>query len=275
MTRRVASKGKCTKKFCDLTCFRKHRNNRFERNLKDPAVVAHPKSYGEFLDSGEKIACLVDGCDWMGKNLSLHMNYSHGISADDFKKAAGFNRSTGVVCRELSERMSQHSLSNCELESFHLIAPYRHPYANSQPISPEAIENRGNANAIIDLRGRGRKISATLSTDANRSIARQRLRDRISSGKNTRRNCLFCSMTFLSLSVGRSRYCSKKCQLRAREDRESRQAFCTLECSHCGKSFMASKRQASNKAHGKGIYCSAECKRSRQILMWKAWRKSS
>ena len=101
----IYSKPSRPKKFCTKTCYRAYLAKRFDRWMANPEGLSLPQCYDEFLDSQE-LPCLVEGCDWEGKHLSLHANLAHGIQADELKRAAGFNLSTGVISRPLAEKLS-------------------------------------------------------------------------------------------------------------------------------------------------------------------------
>jgi hypothetical protein len=90
------------KKFCNKSCYRAYLSKRFDRWLANPEGMALPQCYDEFLDR-EILKCVVEGCDWEGQSLSAHMNLWHGVNAPEFKRAAGFNLSTGVIARPLAE----------------------------------------------------------------------------------------------------------------------------------------------------------------------------
>lgn len=103
------AKGRPARKFCGTGCYRSYMAKRFDRWVANPEGMALPQCYDEFLDR-EELNCVVDGCSWRGQHLSLHMNQSHGVQADDFKRAAGFNLSTGVVGRSLAEVLRDRSV---------------------------------------------------------------------------------------------------------------------------------------------------------------------
>ncbi len=84
------------KKTCSRLCYRKYMAKRFDRHIAHVENINQLSNYDEFL-SQPVLGCLIDGCYWRGHNLSLHMNLSHGIKEEEFKRAAGFNLSTGVV----------------------------------------------------------------------------------------------------------------------------------------------------------------------------------
>jgi len=101
---KTAQDEKRNKKTCSRLCYRKYMAERFDRNIGAVENIGQLSNYDEFL-SGEMLNCLVDGCAWRGHNLSLHMNQTHGVKADDFKMAAGFNLSTGVVSASMQKNL--------------------------------------------------------------------------------------------------------------------------------------------------------------------------
>jgi hypothetical protein len=105
---KTAQDEKRGKKTCSRLCYRKYMAERFDRNIGAVENIEQLSNYDEFLSS-DVLCCLVDWCNWRGHNLSLHMNQSHGIKARDFKMAAGFNLSTGVV----SAQMQQNLVDRC------------------------------------------------------------------------------------------------------------------------------------------------------------------
>ena len=58
-------------------------NKRYDRQIASPDKLQLPQGYDGCLDR-EQLNCLVDGCGWVGKHLSTHMNIAHGIKADEF-----------------------------------------------------------------------------------------------------------------------------------------------------------------------------------------------
>jgi hypothetical protein len=100
------SKGRPARKFCDTGCYRSYLAKRFDRWVANPEGMALPQCYDEFLDK-EELSCVVDGCDWRGSHLTLHMNQAHGVKADEFKRAAGFNLTTGVIAKPLATALRE------------------------------------------------------------------------------------------------------------------------------------------------------------------------
>lgn len=66
------------RRFCSTSCYRAYMAKRFDRWAANPANIALPQGYDEFLDQ-EELPCVVEGCNWQGKHLSLHINRAHGI----------------------------------------------------------------------------------------------------------------------------------------------------------------------------------------------------
>lgn len=100
------------KKTCSRTCYRRYMAGRFDRAMGVSVTYKELHGYDEFLLQ-DKLPCLVEGCDWEGDNLSLHMNQAHGIKEEDFKRMAGFNLSTGVVSAPMAERLRQRGGEGC------------------------------------------------------------------------------------------------------------------------------------------------------------------
>lgn len=95
------------RKFCDNFCRREFYAARYDRFIASPQEVVLPQGYDEFLMQDE-LPCLVQGCEWVGKNLGRHVDFAHGIPQEIFKALAGFNRSTALVGKETKMRASEH-----------------------------------------------------------------------------------------------------------------------------------------------------------------------
>lgn len=94
------------RRFCCKPCYRSYLAKRFDRWIANPEGMALPQCYDEFLDR-EELTCVIDGCSWRGRHLTLHVNQAHGLRSDEFKRAVGFNLSTGIVSKSLAEQMSE------------------------------------------------------------------------------------------------------------------------------------------------------------------------
>ncbi len=101
ITRKMSKIGK--NNFCDQSCYREFMAGRFDRYINSDLTIEQMNNYDEFL-SREILPCPVDGCNWEGEQLSLHMNFEHGINAKEFKDLAGFNQSTAVVTKDVLQK---------------------------------------------------------------------------------------------------------------------------------------------------------------------------
>jgi len=85
-----------TFRFCNSRCRRTYWRKLFDELIANPEGLPLPQNYDEFLDRAE-LPCLMPNCDWEGRSLGGHMFQCHGITANEFKEMAGFNRGTGLV----------------------------------------------------------------------------------------------------------------------------------------------------------------------------------
>ena len=182
------SKGSPSRKFCSKTCYRTYLAKRFDRWVANPEGMALPQCYDEFLDR-EKLACVVDGCDWHGQHLTLHMNQAHGVRADEFKRAAGFNLSTGVIARPLAEALRERKVTG--VAAAHMDDADR---AALCALAQEALA--ANPIRYSSLEGR-----------EHRKKARAML------GPGPHRTCTGCGKVFQQRSpMGKALYCSHECR---------------------------------------------------------------
>lgn len=222
------------KKYCSRPCYRSHMAKRFDRWIADPKQVALPQCYDEFLDQ-EELECIIDGCDWKGKHLSTHINLAHGLNASDFKRAAGFNLTSGIVSRPLSERMSERRLQGIALRG----------------VNPEFQK-------IIESAPKGSNTSGYRSKEAKEHATKGRLLD---SRKGPAKTCRGCGNEFTQSSVyGKTIYCSTKCRDLHYLEKDRRAA--TMMCSRCGKEFVGSIYQHRREKKSLPVYCSKRCSNS-------------
>lgn len=178
-----AAKGRIAKKFCCRSCYRAYMAKRFDRYIANPQSLALPQCYDEFLNQYE-LHCPFEGCDWVGKKLAMHVNISHGVKQKDFKKAAGFNLSTGVISKDFAEDLKRRN------DKAKLPADYTKPLQ----LAHIALKNR-------------KEIYQSLEGFEHRK------KTRAISGFGPERNCASCGGTFLQTTrYGRTLYCSKKCR---------------------------------------------------------------
>jgi len=181
--RKRPSKGRPARKFCDTGCYRTYLAKRFDRWVANPEGMALPQCYDEFLDQ-EELACVVDGCDWKGQHLTLHMNQAHGVRADDFKRAAGFNLSTGVIAKPLAEALRGREVIGVAARPNGMALELAHAAIAANPIRYRSLEGREHA----------KKTRAML-------------------GLGPRRACAGCGKMFQqSTPMGRALYCSRECR---------------------------------------------------------------
>lgn len=93
------------RRFCNRRCYRKYFADRFDRMVAESSLLEVPCSYDEFLDQDE-LPCMIAGCEWKGKHLSMHCSHYHGIAAAELKALLGFNRTTGLIVQETFDRLS-------------------------------------------------------------------------------------------------------------------------------------------------------------------------
>ena len=175
-------KNKIGKKlFCARPCFRSYMNKRFDRQIANPDQLALPQGYDGFLDRLE-LNCLIEGCGWTGKHLSNHMNMAHGIQAENFKKAAGFNLNTGVISKDLAETLSNRKLVGVAVQNpFWLQNPKKNKNKKRPYRSNEAKEHQKKARAL--------------------------------QGFGPQRICEACRIEFTqSTPMGKTKYCSIPCR---------------------------------------------------------------
>ena len=125
------------KSFCSRSCYREYFANRFERYIAQTSHLNKPEHYDSFL-SQEYLPCLIDGCNWSGVNLAIHMNICHGVTAKELKALAGFNRNTGVITTKLSKLLGVNRVGNDKIGEQN-----RNNNARNigYPMRPEGIEH--------------------------------------------------------------------------------------------------------------------------------------
>lgn len=211
------------KRYCSKVCYRSYMAKRFDRWLASPQTLALPQNYDEFL-SQDELQCLIEGCSWRGGFLTLHMNAAHGLPRDEFKRAAGFNKGTGVISSRLAERMSGRD-SRAGVEAL-LAWLAKNPPPDS-------------TGAVIGY----------VSSEAKEHRHKARL---LASGEDgPRRKCLSCGNEFVQRTpFGAAKYCRISCRNRYYYLKASGQYDKT--CRVCGKGFVSKRRESS--------VCSPYCK---------------
>lgn len=190
------------KRFCTKTCYRKWFAERYDRWIANPETIALPQAYDEFLTK-EHLPCLVEGCGWEGDNLSNHMNFSHGVIAEEFKAMAGFNKSTGLITettrKKIEESREGQEWGNANIGEIpknnreHLTLP-------RGKLRPEGIEHM-------------RKSRNELSIQTAESRARAKKKRDSEWVRDNTKPCIVCSEPSLPNLKWRAvkKTCSKKC----------------------------------------------------------------
>lgn len=186
------------RKFCTKVCYRSYMAKRFDRWVANPESMALPQCYDAFLDR-ERLCCVVHGCDWEGVHLTTHMNQAHGLPKADFKRAAGFNLSTGVIARPLAEAFQ------------------------SRPLRGVSVNAPGDALDLAHAAMQGQYIRRYVSLEARE----HQKKARAMLGLGPTRICRGCASEFVqSTPMGRALYCSVACRTAdyAKKGRASKKA---------------------------------------------------
>jgi hypothetical protein len=174
------------RRFCNQICYRSYMASRFDRHVGNPATIEVMQAYDEFLDQDE-LSCIVDGCEWHGRHLSLHVNFAHGITAEDFKKLAGFNLSSGIIAKPTAELYSARALTGVALATY------------------DAAEH------LEELRSLAQKPRNYYSREASEHMMKARALAADTPGPD--RVCRGCGVTFQqSTPMGKALYCKKECR---------------------------------------------------------------
>jgi len=169
------------RKFCTTVCYRAYMAKRFDRWIANPESLALPQCYDEFLDR-EELPCIVEGCGWRGKALTLHVNQAHGIRADEFKRAAGFNLGTGVIARPLAEIL-------------------------------QGREKQGVAGPLLGAFDRSAGLPKNFVRYWSIEAREHRAKNRALAGYGPLRTCRSCGVKFQqSTPFGKAVYCTRVCR---------------------------------------------------------------
>lgn len=218
------------KKYCSPHCFREYRAKRFDRWLANPGVFKLEQGYDEFFaNDTSELQCFIDGCDWKGSHLALHLNIAHGIPADEAKRAAGFNLGTGLISIDLAVVLGQRPQV---LETI----------ANPHPI-PAGVNPPGRYKSKEGGEHR-KKARALRSVDSTK--------------KN--KKCQYCGQDFhVTASNANLMYCSTKCRssyYRLKQGGE-------VKCAVCGNNFTGKSDQYRRFQKGLDVCCSLHCRQKR------------
>lgn len=226
----IPRKKKC-RKFCGKQCHRAYYAERFDRWIASPEGLALPQNYDEFLLS-EKLPCLVIGCDWEGESLAYHSNVVHGITADQLRELAGFNKTTGLVTSRLSKSLSERALG----------------YIEKGILQPGDIDHcRQSTPKVIPLR-----LEAKEHQHKALAVRRVQVSDKVLP-------CLHCRTLVIQPVCGAQLYCDKKCR-QAYYRTKARERKSELVCDYCGTAFKATPYQVKRKNAGNKVVCGIDCR---------------
>jgi len=228
---------------CSRQCWRVYLSERFDRWIASPSQIALPQNFDEFL-SQETLPCLVDGCEWIGDRLGQHINMVHGITAEEFKSLAGFNKRSGLVSIEESRRMSNlASQLFSEGRIGQSFAEYLASVKDGEIDAPKATAPKATLEYVEH-----RTKSITLRTR-----------------KTKTRTCDICDAKYETFGhAHNSKYCSVGCRKAAYKDMESRLRF-MMRCSFCGAMFTGNRNQSRRHERGDKVACSKDCRHKMNI----------
>lgn len=223
-------------KFCCHQHYRQYMSKRFDRKIASVEDIALPQNYDEFLTQ-EELPCLVQGCGWRGGWLTLHMNYSHGVTADEFKRAAGFNLGSGIVSPATAESLRARENVGVALKHVRDL---------------KLLENRFKPNEHPEYR-RYKSLEGREHRIKSRFLLSE------TSGAPVR-VCEGCKKEFKQSTVfGFTKYCNTKCRDGAYL-KEKQKKFQALQCGFCKKEFLGNKYQDTAARKGKLVVCSIKCR---------------
>ena len=223
------------KKYCSNMCRRKYFAERFDRWVANPEQIALPQNFDEFM-ARDVLPCLVEGCDWEGENLACHVNFAHGITADQFRELAGFNRKTGLVGAALHELMSERTRRM--IATGVLEAP---------PRSLDGVDRSVTYSPRLEAKEHGMKARALLSGARSERAAKP---------------CLYCGQDVVQPYWGRALYCSTICrskyyQMKGRAE---------IRCDYCGQAFTGERAQVLRVRRNQKVCCSPLCRNRMNIV---------
>ncbi len=219
---------KKARKFCGDRCRRAWFAERFDRFIANPETVALPQGYDEFL-SQTMLPCIIGDCDWTGERLALHCNLVHGVTAKQLKELAGFNRTTALATMRVREQQSRiaTALQAAGLTGLSFPAgKYTGPTHKPTP-RLESIEH-------------SRKSASVLANSPSGKV----------------RPCDECGADVLQNVIGWKKYCNLLC----RAKNYAKRGWAELNCSHCGKAFMANRVQVLRAQRELPVCCSLDCR---------------
>lgn len=223
------------RKFCSVNHHRLYLSKRFDRWIASPQGLGLPQNYDEFMTQ-ETLPCLIDGCNWAGKHLGNHVNLAHGVLANDFKRAAGFNLGTGLITSEVRNILSERSHIH-ETRMGDFVDPVKKQIAIKAKRNYRSLEGAEHKKKAILL------LSEAVDTP--------------------KRICFSCGKEFSQSSVyGRTKHCSIKCRTKFYA---SQKETIRSNCSRCGKEFLGRGKQIPKIRAGLPVFCGAYCGQRNKI----------
>lgn len=223
-------------KFCSTNCYHSYMAKRFDQHVAAPDKIEIGQCYDEYL-SQDEITCPIEGCDWHGEWLTLHIRITHGITAQDFKRAAGFNLNEGIITPAL-----RNLLENRKSKGNSMIMMYARNAKNSD----DTVKTDG----YVSLQSKETRLKSRALTMNIYGSVELPLTERI---------CDFCKEEFSQLTpFGRTKFCSTKCRSAYYEYRKFLDL--TLHCAVCEKAFTPSSSQVRSYAAGHLVVCSNHCR---------------
>ena len=207
---------------------------RFDRWIAAPQNIALPQGYDEFLSQNE-LPCLIEGCNWTGRHLGNHVNFAHGIPVEEFKRAAGFNKTTGLCTPAVSDTLAN-----------------RPHLQDKEALKAAFLENVSTENSIPpvvrnyrSLEGREHRVKAISLLSCGPP-------------KEVELVCIACGSEFHPgpLTVN-AKYCSIECRNKWYKENRKR---AWLTCFGCGKDFEGSRQQELGFERGRPVFCGMKCR---------------
>ena len=228
------------KKHCSTLCYREYMAARYDRWMANPDTIRLPQAFDEFL-SGSELRCLIDSCGWRGKHLSMHVNLAHGIPTREFKRAAGFNMSSGLVSSDLHQKLCA---SNAGKGSSPEILKSMRQMRD--PIPGDVVRYRSLEAAEHSVKGQQEALSQP----------------------GPARTCKGCGVTFIQASpMGCKLYCTIACRtdhyVRNKRVRAGSPAFCGV----CGRAFLLNYGQRLRASRGAIVVCCFSCRQKRSGMI--------
>lgn len=253
------------KKYCSKVCYREYMAGRFDRFIANPETIKLPQCYDEFLDR-EELPCLVEGCTWKGKALSNHVNFSHGITAAQFKELVGFNNKTGLVSKDMAKHLADRWQQWNGPPSFMGQPPPRtfKPIDQSK-IRLEGKEHIAKARALnaAKFQEAAKRLRATPEFRLNIS-RKQQEKAKLGTGafSKVEVSCTVCGATFttnITHAKRDVRLCSRKCINKWHNERYVQRRIWECVCAFCGCAFKGAYGQFKSHKKGMNVFCGAEC----------------